>query len=233
MQVCGFKQRTHFSNNCLEFKAYCASRLHSSTPLARPQAQQAAYLSISSRHVDSPRCLGGAYVPERLARGAIAVAHLLFWEPGAALGMCPPVGMCPPAQPQARGSVGVRRRAARRASRSGPCTRPRPPANKCTGRRLTGRPPALPAAARRACGGRGAAPGPRLSTRTGLHAEHLKSFMHWVKPCHAFCMHPALRAACGSLTRAGGWRARRSQRRAPARGTLLARLMRPTWGPGG
>jgi hypothetical protein len=209
------------------------ARTRSRAPGARPQAEQAAYLSVGGRHMDSPAAWAEYMALTGSPAEPLAVAHLPFYEPEAALGACAPAGVCPPAPPRARRRVGRRRPAARPASRSGPCTRPMRQASPRAGRRSTCTLPAPPAAARRARGGRGAAPGPPLSRRASLHDKQLYSFTHWMKPCHAICMHPALRASCGSLTRAGGWRARRSRRRAPARGTFACTPDAPQLGPGG
>jgi len=65
---------------------------------ARPQAEQAAYISIGGRHVDSPTAWAEYMALTGSPAEPLAVAHLLFFEPKAALGACAPAGVCPPSR---------------------------------------------------------------------------------------------------------------------------------------
>ncbi len=73
-------------------------RLRSHAPGARPQAEQAAYLSIGGRHVDSPAAWNEYMSLTGSPAEPLVVVYLQFWEPEAALGACTPAGVCPPAQ---------------------------------------------------------------------------------------------------------------------------------------
>ncbi len=73
-------------------------RPRSLAPGARPQAEQAAYLSVGGRHVDSPATWAEFMGLTGSPAEPLAIAYLLFREPEAALGACAPAGVCPPAQ---------------------------------------------------------------------------------------------------------------------------------------
>jgi hypothetical protein len=74
------------------------ARGRSHAPDARPQAEQAAYLSIGGQHVDSPAAWALYMGLTGSPAEPLAVVHLQFREPEAALGACAPAGVCPPAQ---------------------------------------------------------------------------------------------------------------------------------------
>ncbi len=72
----------------------CAHR----RPSRGRQAEQAAYLCIGGRHVDSPTAWAEHMALTGSPAEPLAVAHLLFFEPKAALGACAPAGVCPPSR---------------------------------------------------------------------------------------------------------------------------------------
>jgi len=94
------------------------------TPGARPQAEQAAYRSIGGRYIYSPAAWAEYMALTGWPAEPLAVAHLLFHKPEAALaGTCRPAGTCR-APPPAPRTAGVRRRLLRGRAAQGHMLRP-------------------------------------------------------------------------------------------------------------